>query len=83
MSKLSIILGPLMGGSGKDYCPDCGCDMQSNGVCPDCGYGEENGKEEDEKENGEESSHMQAMMDLRDDLQRIVEKLGRLISNGD
>lgn len=79
MSKLSIILGPLMGGSGKEYCPDCGCDMQSNGTCPECGYGEDEGEEE----GGEESSHMQAMMDLRDDLQRIVEKLGRLISNGD
>lgn len=79
MSKLSIILGPLMGGSGKEYCPDCGCDMVSNGTCPDCGYGEEEGKEE----GGEDNGHMQAMMDLRDDLQRIVEKLGRLIANGD
>lgn len=79
MSKLSIILGPLMGGSGKEYCPDCGCDMASNGTCPDCGYGEEEGEEE----GGEDNKHMQAMMDLRDDLQRIVEKLGRLIANGD
>ena len=34
---------------------------------------------EDEEE-GVEESNMQAMMDLRDDLQRIVEKLGRLIA---
>lgn len=80
MSKLSIILGSMMGGN-KEYCPDCGCDMKSNGTCPDCGYGEE--EDEGEEEGGEENGHMQAMMDLRDDLQRIVEKLGRLISNGD
>lgn len=78
MSKLSIILGSMMGG-GKKYCPDCGCDMKSNGTCPDCGYGEE----DDAEEEGEENGHMQAMMDIRDDLQRVVEKLGRLISNGD
>jgi|APGre2960657373_1045057.scaffolds.fasta_scaffold283549_2 hypothetical protein len=83
MSKLSIILGPLMGGSGKEYCPDCGCDMNSNGTCPDCGYGEEEGGDEEEGEESGESSHMQAMIDIRDELQRVVEKLGRLIANGD
>ena len=76
MSKLTIALGSLMGGTGKEYCPDCGCDLKSNGSCPECGYGEEM----DEEEKGDEGKHMQAMMDLRDDLQRIVEKLGRLIA---
>ena len=78
MSKLTIALGSLMGGTGKAYCPDCGCDLKSNGSCPECGYGEE--EEMEDEEEGEEESHMQAMMDLRDDLQRIVEKLGRLIA---
>ena len=76
MSKLTIALGSLFGGNGKEYCPDCGCDMPSSGACPECGYGEEDGEDEDE---GEEMD-MQKIMDIRDDLQRVVEKLGRLIS---
>ncbi|CAB4136164.1 hypothetical protein UFOVP298_26 [uncultured Caudovirales phage] len=76
MSKLTIALGSLMGG-GKDYCPDCGCDLKSNGACPDCGYGEEDDMEE---EGGEEEMDMQAIMDIRDDLQKLVEKLGRIIA---
>jgi tRNA(Ile2) C34 agmatinyltransferase TiaS len=74
MSKLTIALGSLLGGTGKEYCPDCGCDMKSNGTCPECGYGEDEG----EDEGGE--MDVQAIMDIRDDLQRVVEKLGRLIS---
>ena len=78
MSKLTIALGSLMGGGGKDYCPDCGCDLKSNGSCPDCGYGEE--EEGDEMEEEEEGPDLQAIMDIRDELQKVVEKLGRLIS---
>ena len=77
MSKLTIALGSLMGGGSKDYCPDCGCDLKSNGSCPDCGYGEEDDMEE---EGGEEEMDMQAIMDIRDDLQKLVEKLGRIIA---
>ena len=78
MSKLTIALGSLMGGGSKDYCPDCGCDMKSNGTCPDCGYGEE--EDDTEEEGGEEEMDMQAIMDIRDDLQKLVEKLGRIIA---
>jgi hypothetical protein len=78
MSKLTIALGSFMGGTGKEYCPDCGCDMKSNGTCPECGYGEDDGEMEDDGE--EEGMDMQAIMDVRDDLQRVVEKLGRLLS---
>jgi len=77
MSKLTIALGSLMGGGSRDYCPDCGCDMKSNGCCPDCGYGEEEDMEEEE---GEEEMDVQAIMDIRDDLQKLVEKLGRIIA---
>ena len=77
MSKLTIALGSLLGGGGKEYCPDCGCDMKSNGTCPDCGYGEEEGEDDMEEEEGPD---LQAIMDIRDDLQKVVEKLGRLIS---
>ena len=78
MSKLTIALGSLMGGGSKDYCPDCGCDLKSNGSCPDCGYGEE--EEDDGMEEEEEGPDLQAIMDIRDELQKVVEKLGRLIS---
>jgi tRNA(Ile2) C34 agmatinyltransferase TiaS len=79
MSKLTIALGSLMGGGSKDYCPDCGCDMRSNGTCPDCGYGEE----EDEDDMEEEGPDLQAIMDIKNDLQRVMEKIDRLIVNGD
>ena len=77
MSKLTIALGSFMG-AGKDYCPDCGCDMKSNGTCPECGYGEK--EEADDMEEGEEGPDLQAIMDIRDDLQKLVEKLGRIIA---
>ena len=77
MSKLTIALGSFMGG-GKDYCPDCGCDLKSNGTCPECGYGEEEDMEEEGDEEGD--MDMQAIMDIRDDLQKLVEKLGRIIA---
>lgn len=78
MSKLTIALGSFMGGTGKEYCPDCGCDLKSNGSCPECGYGEDEGEMEDEGE--DEGMDAQAIMDIRDDLQRVVDKLGRLLS---
>ena len=80
MSKLTIAIGSLLGGGGKDYCPDCGCDLKSNGSCPDCGYGEE--EEEDDMEE-EEGPDLQAIMDIKNDLQRVMEKIDRLIVNGD
>jgi hypothetical protein len=77
MSKLTIALGSLMGGTGKEYCPDCGCDLKSNGSCPDCGYGEE---EDMEDEGEEEGMDMQALIDLKNDLQRVMERVDRLIT---
>jgi hypothetical protein len=79
MSKLTIALGSLMGGGGKNYCPDCGCDLKSNGCCPECGYGEEESMDEGE----EEGLDIQALVDLKNDLQRVMEKIDRLIVNGD
>ena len=80
MSKLTIAIGSLLGGGGKNYCPDCGCDLKSNGSCPDCGYGEE---EEDDDMEEEEGPDLQAIMDIKNDLQRVMEKIDRLIVNGD
>lgn len=77
MSKLTIALGSLFGNSGKSYCPDCGCDMKSNGTCPDCGYGEDEGEEEGGEES--EGMNLQALLDIKDDLQRVIDKINRLI----
>lgn len=76
MSKLTIALGSLFGGGGKEYCPDCGCDMKSNGTCPECGYGEDDGEMEDD---GGEEMDLQALLDIKDDLQRVMDKINRLI----
>lgn len=80
MSKLTIALGSLMGGGMNSYCPDCGCDLKSNGCCSECGYGEE---EEDDGMEEEEGSDLQAILDIKNDLQRVMEKIDRLIVNGD
>jgi tRNA(Ile2) C34 agmatinyltransferase TiaS len=71
-----------MGGGSRDYCPDCGCDMKSNGCCPECGYGEEDDSEGD-TESMDEGIEMQALVDIKNDLQRVMEKIDRLIVNGD
>ena len=76
MSKLTIALGSLMGGGSKDYCPDCGCDMKSNGTCPECGYGEDDGMDEED-----EKMEMQGLLDIKNDLQRVMDKIDRLIVN--
>ena len=63
-----------MGGKSRS-CPECDSPMESNGCCPECGYGEEEYEEE-----GEDEGHMERMVELRDDLQRVVDKLSKLIS---
>lgn len=60
-------------GQGKT-CPDCGCSM-NGGECPECGYGSEEGEDEMESE----GASIQELMDLKDDLQRVMEKVNRLI----
>lgn len=65
-----------MGGQGKT-CPDCGCSM-NGGECPECGYGSED-EGEDDGEMESEGASIQELMDLKDDLQRVMEKVNRLI----
>lgn len=50
--------------------------MESDGTCSECGYGEE----EEYEEEGEDDGHMERMIEIRDDLQRLVDKLSKLIS---
>ena len=53
--------------------------MEADGTCSECGYGEEDDTEmEDDGE--EEDGHNERMIELRDDLQRVVDKLSKLIS---
>ena len=67
-----------MGGKGRS-CPECESPMESDGTCSECGYGEEDDMEmEDDGE--EEDMHNERMIELRDDLQRVVDKLSKLIS---
>ena len=58
-------------------CPDCGSPM-SGGECPECGYGAEEGDMEEE-----EGIEMQQLLDIKDELQKVVEKINRLIVNSD
>lgn len=67
-----------MGGKSRS-CPECESPMESDGTCSECGYGEEDDMEmEDDGE--EEDMHNERMIELRDDLQRVVDKLSKLIS---
>ena len=50
--------------------------MKSNGTCPECGYGEDDGEMEDD---GGEEMDLQALLDIKDDLQRVMDKINRLI----
>lgn len=61
----------------KGLCPDCGGGMKG-GECEECGYGNE---EEDDDE--EESSNVSVLLEIRDDLQRLSNKIAELIKNGD
>lgn len=79
---LLMILGSPMGGKKGRSCPECKSPLESDGCCSECGYGEEEGEYEegmDEEEEGEDM-HNERMIELRDDLQRVVDKLSKLIS---
>jgi len=51
--------------------------MESDGTCSECGYGEV--EDEGEEYEGEEMSS-DRLMEIRDDLQRVVDKLSKLLS---
>lgn len=67
-----ILNGPSNGR--ERYCPECTSPMEEDGCCAECGYGEEEDMEEDEKEEGMGSERV---AELRDDLQRIVDKMSK------
>jgi hypothetical protein len=77
MKSLLMILGGPAVDKGRS-CPECDSPMESDGTCSECGYGEE--EEYEGEEEGEDEGHMERMVELRDDLQRVVDKLSKLIS---
>lgn len=82
MAKKSLTdaLMLIIGAPKKRNCPECESEMEPNGTCSECGYGEEEDGEEYEGEGGEEGDHMARMTEIRDDLQRVVDKLSKLLS---
>ena len=78
MSAMSDSFMSILGMKKAKACPDCGSPMM-NGECPECGYG----SEEDGMESESEGIETSALLELRDDLQRVVSKLGELIKNAD
>lgn len=78
IKAMLAILGGPMGGKSRS-CPECDSPMESDGTCSECGYGEDEDMMEDEEE-GEDDGHTERMIEVRDDLQRVVDKLSKLIS---
>lgn len=79
MKSLLMILGGPSADKGRS-CPECDSPMESDNTCSECGYGEEEDMMEEEDDGEEESGHMERMVEIRDDLQRVVDKLSKLIS---
>ena len=77
---LLMILGSPMGSKKGKSCPECESPLESDGCCSECGYGEEEEGEYEDGEDEEEGDHMDRMIEVRDDLQRVVDKLSKLIS---
>lgn len=73
--KLGDALIGMLGG--KCSCPDCGSLMKAEEGCGECGYGTGGMGEEDDSE--EETLTLQELLDVKDDLQRVLEKVNRLI----
>lgn len=73
MSNIMLSLTSMLGAS-KKTCPDCGSTLMNDGSCPECGYGGENDMEEED-----EQMETQALLEIKDDLQRILTKIDRLI----
>ena len=67
-------MSSMMGGS-KNYCPDCGSEMKSNGSCSDCGYTEEDEMEEDDSA----KVTTQSLLDLKMHLHSAMQLIDRLI----
>ena len=74
---LMMIIGAPKGGKQRS-CPECDSPMESDGTCSECGYGEM--EDDGEGESEVEGSSAERLMELRDDLQRVVDKISKMIS---
>lgn len=75
--KLTDAFVTMLGIGPAPKCPDCGASLNGEGCCDECGYG----MEEEEEEEGEGAS-LQELLDIKDELQRVLEKVNRLILKG-
>ncbi len=77
--KLTDAIVGILGG--RSSCPDCGSLslMEGQGCCGECGYDSEGEEEEEDEEEEDENMSLQELLDVKDDLQRLVEKVNRLI----
>ena len=75
--NLTDALMLVIGAPKTRKCPECSSPMESDGSCSECGYGES----EDDGEEGEmEGEGADRLMEIRDDLQRLVDKISKMIS---
>ena len=74
--KLTDAFQSILGVAPSPKCPDCGASLNGDGGCEECGYGME-GEEEDDGE--DEGASLQELLDIKDELQRVLEKVNRLI----
>lgn len=81
MSAMADSFMSIFGMKRAKGCPDCESPLEFNGCCPECGYGEEEDGEEMESE--EEGVDVGALLEIRDDLQRLMNKLADLIKDSD
>jgi len=79
-SMMDILYGP--NGKRGRSCPDCESPMESDGTCSECGCGE-GYEEEEEDDSEEEDMHRERMLEIRDDLQRLADKLSKLAGEGE
>lgn len=49
--------------------------------CPECGYGEAEDSEMEDEEDSYESGSDERIIEIRDDLQRLVDKLSKLVGS--
>lgn len=73
--KLTDAFVTMLGIGPAPKCPDCGASLNGEGCCDECGYG----MEEEEEEEESEGASLQELLDIKDELQRVLEKVNRLI----
>lgn len=77
MSAMADSFMNIFGLKRAKSCPDCGSPLEGDGSCSECGYGEQ------EMESESEGVETGALLEIRDDLQRLANKIADLIKNSD